>query len=486
MLKKSVMAALFFALSATLTTLFSEETPKTLTQTAQQPAKSSLTQKSEPSGFTVPKLMQTLKTVFDGKPPVSASTPAPVPVPTPAPARAPAPVPASTPMPEARVEELRVQAVAPTPERPPQPVLPAPAPEAIMAPPDAILSYPQSAWRNSKYEVFQWEAMTDAFDAPILIVDTASYAIQSRILKRIAFFVERSGARGQLFTDQLLAHRADWHAHDYQSSDLAAFFNRAVQMRFSLSPEELEFRSILIKTGIIQQKEHGFTNGKGAIISISREAPNALRAQHLVHEGFHALFFLDANFRTFSYRRYAQLTPRVKRFLLTYFGRLGYDTSYQFLMVNEFMAYVLQQPLAETEQFFGAPVLNAVRQQMEIRSAQDILTAFQDEAVAFSAYVRQRWGFTAGRITEQPASAAITDTLPATYTVQRGDTLASIASKPGIYWDARLWWVIYRANRERIASPDSIRPNTTLTIPSSQGEARAGAWNADTTYPNPF
>jgi len=49
------------------------------------------------------------------------------------------------------------------------------------------------------------------------------------------------------------------------------------------------------------------------------------------------------------------------------------------------------------------------------------------------------------------------------YTVERGDTLYSIARKQ--YGDASLWRVIYEANREQVPAPDQLRTGAVLVIP---------------------
>ncbi|MDR2418216.1 MAG: LysM peptidoglycan-binding domain-containing protein [Treponema sp.] len=382
-------------------------------------------------------------------------------------------------------EELQVQ---PQPVRElSQEARPEPTPERpILANPDAILTYSQSRWRDSRFEVFQWQDMAAVFEAPILIFDTASYRIQSRFLKRLAFFVERSGTRGQLLTDQQLGHRLDWYAHDYQAEDLAVFFNTAASTHFSLSAEELELRDILLDVGIIRNGQNNrFVAGAGAIISISRESSNELRSRFMIHEGFHGLFFLDKAFREFSYHRYENLNPQAKRYLLSYFSYMGYDTSYQFLVVNEFMAYVLQQSLVTNSNFFGGAVLNAINNRIEVTSLPEILAAFQAEAVAFSTYVDQRWSLAAGRL-RQLTEAERTVVLPAHYVIQYGDTLSGIAGRQGIYWDSRLWRIIYDANKAQLPNPDVIRPGLILDIPALQGENRAGDWEADHIYENPF
>jgi nucleoid-associated protein YgaU len=381
--------------------------------------------------------------------------------------------------------EVRVQPQATRELR--QEARPEPAPERpIPANPDAILAYSQNRWRDSRYEVFQWQDMASVFNAPILIFDTASYRIQSRFLKRLAFFVERSGARGQLLTDQQLAHRLDWYAHDYQAEDLAAFFNTAASTNFPLSAEELELRDILLDADILRGGQNNrFIAGNGAVISISRESSNELRSRFMIHEGFHGLFFLDEEFRTFSSRRYENLNAQAKRYLLAYFSYLGYDTSYPFLVVNEFMAYVLQQSLAANSDFFGGNVLNSINNRIQVTSLPEILTAFQAEAVAFSAYVGQRWGFAAGRLRQITAAQSMA-VLPSHYVIQYGDTLSGIAARQGVYWDSRLWEIIYDANREQLPNPNIIRPGLVLNIPAIQGENRAGDWEADHAYEKPF
>jgi hypothetical protein len=65
-----------------------------------------------------------------------------------------------------------------------------PALSPLLSDPGLILEYPQSQWRDSRYELFSWA------DFPsILILDSADYAIQSAFFKRLAFFVEKTATR---------------------------------------------------------------------------------------------------------------------------------------------------------------------------------------------------------------------------------------------------------------------------------------------------
>ena len=64
-----------------------------------------------------------------------------------------------------------------------------------------------------------------------------------------------------------------------------------------------------------------------------------------------------------------------------------------------------------------------------------------------------------------------------THTVQKGESLWSIAAKPEIYGKATGWRRLFDANRDLFARPDRIRPGMVLKIPRS-GERAGGA----TTY----
>ncbi|MDR1955958.1 MAG: hypothetical protein LBQ30_03810 [Treponema sp.] len=271
--------------------------------------------------------------------------------------------------------------------------------------PGMILSYPQQNWRNPRYELFQWK------DFPsILIFDTADYTVQDALFKRLAFFTEKAGFRGRLVPDEEFADLHGWNAHDYRATDLAAFFEAARKTEFPLSPEERELEGILQRADIIRLSETGaWTEGVGAVISISQESTGYLRSRFMVHEGFHGLFFIDAEFRDFSFRRFEALDPTAKGFLISFFDYQHYDVQDSYLVVNEFMAHVLQQPVSHAASYFGENLAARIdaspwrRRVLPPRdevsdSWPDLARAFQTEAEAFSRYVNQRWGLVAGRV----------------------------------------------------------------------------------------
>jgi hypothetical protein len=276
----------------------------------------------------------------------------------------------------------------------------------IPADPGLILSYDREAWRDERYEVFRWVQFPS-----ILIFDTADYAIQERLFKRLAFFVEKAGFRGRLAKDEEIAHLHGWNAHDYRSEDLAAFYELALRTQFPLNREELELRDLLLDTGVLERGANGsgFRAGSGAVISISRESESYLRHLFMVHEAFHGLHFIDADFREFARNRYENLDPTAKRFVHSYFSFLRYDVKDSYLMSNELMAYCLQQPVAGAAAYFGEivarrldtdPLRRSVLPPKDTEAGNwpEIARLFDGEARAFSSYAEKRWGLAAGRV----------------------------------------------------------------------------------------
>jgi hypothetical protein len=284
-----------------------------------------------------------------------------------------------------------------------------PFPVPIEADPGIVLDYPQEAWREPRYEVFRWEGFPS-----LLIFDTADYEVQDRLLKRLAFFTEKAGFRGRLAPDDEIAELHGWNAHDYRAEDLARFFEAARAADFPLLPEERELENILLDSGVIRFAEGRIGAGEGGFISISRESADYLRILFMVHEGFHGLFFIDEDFRQFTRRRWEALDRKAKRFILSYFDFQNYDIKDDYLMVNEFMAHALQQPVSQADRYFGETIpnrmigvspwrRNALPEQEEISadgksSWPELAEAFTIEAEVFSDYVMRRWGLAAGRV----------------------------------------------------------------------------------------
>jgi hypothetical protein len=289
--------------------------------------------------------------------------------------------------------------VAPGPRRPfPR--------EPVPADPGLVLSYPQKNWRSPAYELFRWPDFPE-----ILIIDTADYAVQERLFKRLAFFVEKRDYRDRLIPDRELAGLHGWNAHDYRAEDLARFFEAARTGNFPLLDEERGLCALLLENGVLRREPDGkIVPGTGAVLSISRESAAYLRARFMTHECFHGLFFIDEDFRNFSVARWENFPPEAKRFFRSYLDSMRYDTAVSYLVVNEFMAYCLQQPASQAPHYFGEylagqiagnPLRRAVLPREEPtadggRRWPSLAGAFAREAEAFSDYAFRRWGFTAG------------------------------------------------------------------------------------------
>lgn len=283
-----------------------------------------------------------------------------------------------------------------------------PLPRPLSVDPAVILAYHQNRWRDPRYELFSWDRYPS-----ILIFDMASYALQDRFFKRLAFFVEKKGFRGKLWNNEEIEEFRGWNAHDYRAEDLAQFFSVAAEIAFPLNQEEQELRELLLANGIIQKGDDfsPYLPGRGAVLSIARGAEEYLRTLFLVHEGFHGLFFIDPEFQEFAGARWKELDPKAKRFLTGYFSldSLQYDTANEYLMKNELMAYVLQQNVGAASHYFGSVLPSRLYQTGWGRSflpLQDrktgtwpllarLLTA---EAQAFNRFVQERYGLTAGKV----------------------------------------------------------------------------------------
>jgi hypothetical protein len=279
----------------------------------------------------------------------------------------------------------------------------------IPADPWDILNYPVGNWRDRRFEVFSWDRFPE-----IIIFDNASFAVQDRLFKRLAFFVEKAGFRGRLAHDAEIAGLHGWNAHDYRAVDLANFFETARLTNFPLLPEEWELQFILLENGVIRRNTASqIIPGRGAVLSLSRESSRDLRIRFMAHEGFHGLYFIDQDFRRFTRQRWEIFPDEGKALLFAFFEVQAYDTSDIDLVLKEFSGHILQQTVAQASWFFGQHLphrllsenplyRSALPAREEIRDGRrfwpDLAAIFTAEAEVFSRYANQRWGLSAGRV----------------------------------------------------------------------------------------
>ena len=269
----------------------------------------------------------------------------------------------------------------------------------ITADPGLITAWPQKRWRNKNFEFFSWEQFPS-----VLIFDFADYNVQNAFLKRIAFFVEKKGFIGTLLTDAQMASSHGFNAHDYRAESLAAFFDKVEKEHFALNESELLLRDILFANGVILRSASGIKEGRGAVVSISRESPRFLRERLLVHEGLHGVYFTEESFRREVDEVFYATDPISLRFLKRYFEvnpSLNYNTDDSYLFKNEFMAYTLQQSVGEVKNYYIdrlARIINSAEPELCAYIRDTDAAAFTQAAEKMSAFLAGNWGINGGRI----------------------------------------------------------------------------------------
>ena len=271
----------------------------------------------------------------------------------------------------------------------------------IPADPGLILSWNQEAWRRKDYELFAWEQFPQ-----VLFFDFADYATQNKFFTRLAYFVEKTGYKGTLVDEDFVENKHGYNAHDYKADDLARFFTKVYRTNFPINPQEQMLLKILLANKIILAEEDGtFSGGQGSIISVSRESPDYLRYTLVAHESWHGIYFSDEDFRNTVFVSYSMFDPESMEFLKTYWETqptLSYDRSDEFLMRNEFMAYLMQQPVSQIKSYWtNHAKWNSVQKAQKELADYIILTdaqAFEDAANFLASYAFDRWGLNAGRV----------------------------------------------------------------------------------------
>lgn len=264
-----------------------------------------------------------------------------------------------------------------------------------------VYDWPQENWRCADYELYSWENFPQ-----VLFFDTVSYEVQNKFFTRLAYFVEKAGYKGTLVSDYVVETQHGYNAHDYKDVDLAAFYTAASRAQFQLNEYELLLKNILVQNKIIIAKDDGtFIAGRGAVISISRESPAYLRTTFVAHESWHGIYFTDEDFRNTVAASYLMFDEQSMRFIKTFWSTqpgLQYDLNDDYLMKNEFMAYLMQQPLSRTKTYFlqvaGRGSVNQIEPELAAYVRSTDAAAFVDAAALLNDYAFTRWGLAAGRV----------------------------------------------------------------------------------------
>jgi len=205
-----------------------------------------------------------------------------------------------------------------------------------------ILEYNSNQWRYSDWEVYSWESFPG-----ILIIDFQNFNIQSHMLKRLSYFVEKRGYTGKIHSFTRLSGKTDWNAHNYKAKDLAAFFTEAVRSGAVLTSAESYLRELLLANGIIEKSGEGYTGGENkGIVSVSQESTPHVRALLLTHEGYHGLFYAAPGLKELVYDLWDKLIPEAQEMWVDYLKSAdvwNYDYKNGYLLRNEMLGYMMQQ-----------------------------------------------------------------------------------------------------------------------------------------------
>lgn len=254
----------------------------------------------------------------------------------------------------------------------------------------SMLAAPAGAQDDPSFSLYRW----DRFPS-ILVLDTVDYSYQDRMFSRLAFFLEKRGFRGRLLDNNTLEKLHGWNAHDYGPEGLASFFSAAELTGLDLNPEELTLRDLALENGIVTIVHDRFAPGTGGIISISRSSSAVERRLLLTHESFHGIFFASPEYRAFCFRLWDSLTPGTRAFFTRFLDELGYDGDYRYLAVNEFQAYLMQQPARYATEYF-----ERVTRRFAGEGASVPVAGMLEAAHRLDAFLQARFGIRAGETLE--------------------------------------------------------------------------------------
>ena len=216
---------------------------------------------------------------------------------------------------------------------------------------EELIHWDTSLWRSDDYELFRWDLFPK-----MLIMDTATYDLQSKYFKRLAFFTEKKISAGELLENSTLEPLHGWNAHDYKSDDLARFFNEVEKQDFILNDEEQHLKMILLENGILKQSGNRVRPIQGGILSISRESSERLRWLFLTHECYHGLFFSSDEYVQAVTDIWHDMADEERNFWRLFLDMYGYNINDEYLLINEFQAYLMQQDISLADSYFRSKI----------------------------------------------------------------------------------------------------------------------------------
>ncbi|NNM67738.1 MAG: hypothetical protein HKM06_07000 [Spirochaetales bacterium] len=259
---------------------------------------------------------------------------------------------------------------------------------------ETALGWPNRLWAHPDHQWFLWQNRPN-----ILILISENYAVQSDFFKRLAFFVEKKGFRGQILPNRELRGLHGWNAHDYAPEALARFFNLAADQKMPLLPQEVELRGRLVRQGLLLDDGHSrWIAGQGALLGVSLESEPDLRAFLLTHEAFHGLYYTSSAYRSYARKIWNGLSEQAQDAFREFLSLAGYDSSWEELMLNEFQAYSLQQPPSDWHNFFAGKVIARGAAQDSPQQKIILEQEFTAAATLLNQEVQRLFGVSAGNV----------------------------------------------------------------------------------------
>ena len=186
----------------------------------------------------------------------------------------------------------------------------------------------------------------------VFVIAFPDLAQQGRMMNRLAAFIEKAQTpRDRLLDDAALAAAIAaeglepdtyYYGHDYSLADVERFFALARRSGVALNAEERWLEARLPAIG------EGAGGAPRAIITLPAEGRGfdaSARRAVLEHEAGHGLFFTDPAFAAQVLRAWREVFTEADREAVRRFLKAeGYDTSQEWLMANEAMAYLVFTP----------------------------------------------------------------------------------------------------------------------------------------------
>lgn len=99
----------------------------------------------------------------------------------------------------------------------------------------------------------------------------------------------------------------------------------------------------------------------------------------------------------------------------------------------------------------------------ELAAANAKIESLENSRIKIRETVENRTSSSGSSLTIRETVATTSETTASSYTVQVGDTLSSISRK--IYGNPSKWKEIFEANRDKLSTPQSLKPGQTIKIP---------------------